>query len=216
MNGTRTDNNERYDNGSISMWRLLKIIKKHFILVIVMTVLVAVGSFAVAKYAITPQYTSTAQILVNQKNATANGQAFNNQQADVQMINTYKELINNHKVLSKTQKQLANPTEGQVAYQISYRKLEKMVSVRTIQNAQVFELKAQAPDAHEAATIANTVTSVFQKQVKSDMGYNNTKVTSKAYASSKPSFPNVILFTLGGVIVGFFLGSVIAVIKEVD
>ena len=211
MNETQTANQKQYDDGSITLWQLLRIMKRHFFLILIMTVLIAGGGFAIAKYALEPQYTSTAQILVNQKDATANGQAFNNQQAAVQMISTYKELITNHQILSSAQKQLAQPEDtDQPAYQLSYKKLKKMVSVRTIQNAQVFELRVKAPNAQEAATIANTVTDTFQNKIKKIMGFNNTKVTSRAIVPTKPSFPNVLLFTLGGALLGLFLGTVVA------
>ena len=197
MNETQTANQKQYDDGSITLWQLLRIMKRHFFLILIMTVLIAGGGFAIAKYALEPQYTSTAQILVNQKDATANGQAFNNQQAAVQMISTYKELITNHQILSSAQKQLAQPEDtDQPAYQLSYKKLKKMVSVRTIQNAQVFELRVKAPNAQEAATIANTVTDTFQNKIKKIMGFNNTKVTSRAIVPTKPSFPNVLLLSL--------------------
>lgn len=217
MNETQTANQKQYDDGSITLWQLLRIMKRHFFLILIMTVLIAGGGFAIAKYALEPQYTSTAQILVNQKDATANGQAFNNQQAAVQMISTYKELITNHQILSSAQKQLAQPEDtDQPAYQLSYKKLKKMVSVQTIQNAQVFELRVKAPNAQEAATIANTVTDTFQNKIKKIMGFNNTKVTSRAIVPTKPSFPNVLLFTLGGALLGLFLGTVVAVFEEVD
>lgn len=217
MNETQTANQKQYDDGSITLWQLLRIMKRHFFLILIMTVLIAGGGFAIAKYALEPQYTSTAQILVNQKDATANGQAFNNQQAAVQMISTYKELITNHQILSSAQKQLAQPEDtDQPAYQLSYKKLKKMVSVRTIQNAQVFELRVKAPNAQEAATIANTVTDTFQNKIKKIMGFNNTKVTSRAIVPTKPSFPNVLLFTLGGALLGLFLGTLVAVFEEVD
>ena len=217
MNETQTANQKQYDDGSITLWQLLRIMKRHFFLILIMTVLIAGGGFAIAKYALEPQYTSTAQILVNQKDATANGQAFNNQQAAVQMISTYKELITNHQILSSAQKQLAQPEDtDQPAYQLSYKKLKKMVSVRSIQNAQVFELRVKAPNAQEAATIANTVTDTFQNKIKKIMGFNNTKVTSRAIVPTKPSFPNVLLFTLGGALLGLFLGTVVAVFEEVD
>lgn len=215
MNETQIMQNNYYNEG-ISLWQLLRIIKQHFLLIIVTTILIGGATFGVSKYALTPKYTSSAQILVNQKDATANGQAYTNQQADIQMINTYKGLITNYQILSEVSKKLANPTSGTVAYHLSYKKLKKMVSVQTSQNSQLFEVKVKANDAQEASTVANTVTDVFQKRIKGIMGFRNTKVTSRAIPQSKPSFPNVSLFTIGGILVGFFLGTVIAVIKETD
>lgn len=214
MKETRTANNIYYSEG-MSLWRLLDTIKNHYLLIIIMTVVVAAGSFSVSKFALIPQYSSSAQILVNQKNATENGQAFTNQQADIQMINTYKGLITNHQILSAAKDQLANPTDAdQPAYRLSYKRLKKMVSVQTSQNSQLFEIKAKARNAQEAAVVANTVTDVFQQRVKNIMGFKNTKVTSRAIVQTKPSFPDVKLFTLGGALLGLFLGVVIAVIKE--
>lgn len=215
MNETRTAQKKGYYSDGIRLWQLFKVMKDHAVLIIVMTIIVAIGSFGIARFVIAPQYTASAQILVNQKHATADGQAFNNQQADIQMINTYKGIITNHQILSTAQKQLADPTSGPT-YNLSYRRLKKMVSVQTSENSQLFELKAKAPSAQEAATVANTVTTVFQKRIKGIMGFSNTKVTSRAVVPTKPSFPSVTLFALGGALVGFFLGTVIAVIKEVD
>lgn len=215
VNETHTTQNNIYYSEGISLWRLLDVIKNNLLLIIIMTVVISAVSFGVAKYALIPQYTSSTQILVNQKNATDNGQAFTNQQADIQMINTYKGLITNHQNLNAARKQLANPIDSDItAYRISYKKLQKMVSVQTTQNSQLFEIRAKSQNAQEAATVANTVTDVFQKRVKNIMGFKNTKVTSRAIVQTKPSFPNIKLFTLGGALLGFFLGIVIAVIKE--
>lgn len=215
VNETRTTQNNIYYSEGISLWRLLDVIKNNLLLIIIMTVVISAVSFGVAKYALIPQYTSSSQILVNQKNATDNGQAFTNQQADIQMINTYKGLITNHQNLNAARKRLANPIDSDsTAYRISYKKLQKMVSVQTTQNSQLFEIRAKSQNAQEAATVANTVTDVFQERVKNIMGFKNTKVTSRAIVQTKPSFPNIKLFTLGGALLGFFLGIVIAVIKE--
>ena len=60
----------------------------------------------------TPKYTATTQLLVNQKNENnANGQAYNNQQADIQVINTYKDIITSPVILKETKKELANPVK---------------------------------------------------------------------------------------------------------
>ncbi|MGM9892164.1 YveK family protein [Limosilactobacillus sp.] len=211
VNETRTERNA-FPNDSIRLWQLIKAMRKHLVMIIVATVFVAAVCFGLAKYAIVPQYTSSSQILVNQKHATADGQAFNNQQADIQMINTYKGIITNHQILNATRVQLADANPG---YRLSYKRLKKMVSVQTSQNSQLFEIRAKASSPREATVIANTVTDVFQKRIKKIMGFSNTKVTSRAVVPDKPSFPNVTLFTLGGALIGFFLGTVVAVIKEV-
>lgn len=56
----------------------------------------------------TPKYTSTTQILVNKKTSNE-GLEYQNQQADVQMISTYKDIITNQVVLKQVQHNLAHP-----------------------------------------------------------------------------------------------------------
>ena len=74
-------------------------------------VALAVVDFGVAEFLITPQYTSTTQILVNRKTDSSQAAtAYTEQQADVQMISTYKDLITNQVVLKQASKDLRNNT----------------------------------------------------------------------------------------------------------
>ena len=84
--------------------------RKHIKMLIVWTLLAGILGFVVAEFVVVPKYTATTEILVNQKHSNdSNGQAYNNQQADIQMINTYKDIITNQVILSKASKQLKDP-----------------------------------------------------------------------------------------------------------
>ena len=84
--------------------------RKHIKMLIIWTLLAGVLGYVVAQFVVVPKYTATTEILVNQKHeSNDNGQAYNNQQADIQMINTYKDIITNQVILSKASKQLKNP-----------------------------------------------------------------------------------------------------------
>lgn len=86
--------------------------RKHLKMLIVWTLLAGILGFVVAEFVVVPKYTATTEILVNQKHTNDNnGQAYNNQQADIQMINTYKDIITNQVILSKASKQLKNPVK---------------------------------------------------------------------------------------------------------
>ncbi len=94
---------------TLDLRRLVALCRRHFWVLVISTLGLALVGWAFAEFALTPQYTATAQILVNQKHDTDNGQYFNEQQADIQMINTYKDIITNQVILSRTTKELANP-----------------------------------------------------------------------------------------------------------
>lgn len=86
-----TDSNNELTN-TIDLHQLLALLRRNYQMLILWTVLIGVLGFAVAKFAVIPKYTATTEILVNQKHGNNNGQAYNNQQADVQIINTYKDI----------------------------------------------------------------------------------------------------------------------------
>ena len=106
------NNSQQTLNNTIDLHRLVMLCRKHIKMLIIWTILVGILGFVVAQFVVVPKYTATTEILVNQKHENNdNGQAYTNQQADIQMINTYKDIITNQVILSKASKQLKNPVK---------------------------------------------------------------------------------------------------------
>ena len=104
------NNSQQTLNNTIDSHRLMVLCRKHIKMLIIWTLLAGVLGFVIAQFVVVPKYTATTEILVNQKHTNDNnGQAYNNQQADIQMINTYKDIITNQVILSRASKQLKNP-----------------------------------------------------------------------------------------------------------
>ena len=124
--------------------------------------------FVVAKYALVPKYTSNTQILVHQKKTNANDnnsnnqQAYTNQQADVQMINTYKDLIVSRAILNKV---VAEINSSQNA-KLTVGHLQKEVAITNKQNSQIFTVSVTDPSPKQSALVANLLTKTFIKQSK--------------------------------------------------
>ena len=193
-----------------------------------------------AQFVVVPKYTATTEILVNQKHeSNDNGQAYNNQQADIQMINTYKDIITNQVILSKASKQLKNPVKvikpaqpadgtrklikeaqpavverGGKSYNLSTAELKEAISVQTQQNSQVFSLQVKTDDPQESAVVANTVANVFKQQIKKIMSVNNVTIVSRASTPDEPSFPNKKLFALAGAVLGLILSFLYILIGD--
>lgn len=204
-------------NNTIDLSRLMAILRKHFKMLIVWTLLAGVLGFVVAQFVVVPKYTATTEILVNQKHNNENGQAYANQQADVQMINTYKDLITNQVVLNKVSHQLNSTTVAREygrSYNMPVNKLKDTISIKTQQNSQVFSVAVKTDDPNLSAATANTIAQVFKKQIKKIMAVNNVTIVSRAAAPDSPSFPNVKLFTLTGAVLGLLLSAIYLIIKE--
>lgn len=98
-------------NNVLELRQLWQIIRKHFFSIVVMAIIGAAAGFGIAKFVIAPTYSASTSMLVNRSaddtsTATAN---LSDQQADVQLINTYKNLIISSNVLGTVSKELKNP-----------------------------------------------------------------------------------------------------------
>ncbi|WP_273715741.1 YveK family protein [Leuconostoc mesenteroides] len=98
-------------NNVLELRQLWHIIQKHFFALIFMAIIGACAGYGVAKFFIAPTYSASTSMLVNRSaddtsTATAN---LSDQQADVQLINTYKNLIISSNVLGTVSDKLENP-----------------------------------------------------------------------------------------------------------
>lgn len=212
------NNSAEESKNTIDLSRLMALLRKHFKMLIVWTLVVGLLGFVVAQFVVVPKYTATTEILVNQKHTNDNdGQAYNNQQADIQMINTYKDIITNQVILNKVSRELNSTTTAREygrSYNMPVAKLKKAIKINTQQNSQVFSVAVETNDPNLSAATANTIARVFKQQIKKIMSVNNVTIVSRAAAPGSPSFPNVKLFTLAGAVLGLLLSTIYLIIKE--
>lgn len=204
----------------------------------------AVG-FVLAAFVVEPKYTSTTQILVNQKrNTTDAGQAFNAQQADVQLINTYKDIVTSPVILKDASKWIKNPTEVvKPAKKAKYRTLadgtKKLVS--PAEPAVVRRAGRGYNVSAKEMQKAVSVTTQQQSQVFTISAKSNDPEKAQAIANAvaqtfknkiksimnvnnvtivspaslgAKTFPKTSLFTLAGVMLGFIISIVLIVLRD--
>lgn len=182
---------------------LLKHIKLVIFTVIVTTLLVVLGMNFVVK----PKYQSTSEIIVNQK-LDKDVQLAEQQQvqaADLQLVNTYKSVLNSQMVSNVVKKKV-----GKNVYQGS------SIDVSTDTSSQVISISVTSPNPRHAAKIANETAYVFKNKIKNIMNANNVSVISKATANPNPIFPKKILGVILGVVFGFILGGFLSLFKEIN
>ena len=100
----------------IDLRQLWLIVRRNGWLMILLGVLFSGISFGVAKFVIPPMYSASADLLVNRQDGdTQQGLQYNDQQADVQIINTYKDIITRPIILNAVVKELNSPRKVQVS-----------------------------------------------------------------------------------------------------
>ncbi|ATF41871.1 YveK family protein [Weissella paramesenteroides] len=90
----------------IDIKRLWLILRKNMLLMIVWGIVFAGTAFGISRFVIQPEYSSSVALLVNRKQDENTTTQLQNQQADVQMINTYKDIITRPVILGTVVKNL--------------------------------------------------------------------------------------------------------------
>lgn len=189
----------------ISLVELFDILKKRLGLIISTTLM---GLLLVSLYTffmVTPEYSSTTQLLVNR----AEG-ADTIQQSDIntniQLINTYKDIITGPVILDEVRDELNMTT--------SHAGLSNRLSISSENNSQVFSIRVTDTNPYNAALIANTTADVFQESLPDIMNVDNVTVISIAEPNTSPISPNHTLDMAIGVVLGAMIGIGIAFLIE--
>ena len=194
---------------TISLQDIFKTLKKRAALIISFTVIAGIIAAIISFYVLTPIYQATTQVLVNQKKEDIAQQVTSADiQSDLQLINTYNEIIKSPAILSIVAENLALPlTPGQLASKIT---------VTNANNSQVLNVSVQDENYNVAVDIANQVVEVFREEVPELMNVNNVNVLSPAVYLENPSpiKPNKMLNVAIALVIGLMVGVGIAFLLE--
>lgn len=193
---------------TVSFGFFIQLVRKYWRAILSFTVVGLIVAAGLTFFVITPKYQSSVQILVNRKNTNA-ATEYAGQQADVQMITTYKELIAGQVVLKPAKQQLSK----RYGIERSLNTLKSEVSVTSTTNSQVFSIAVTDADAKASATIANQIARSFKNQVQKIIKVNNVTIVAPAETPNGAASPKKPLNMLIGLVVGLLLGFVYAAIR---
>lgn len=196
---------------TINIDQIFGILRKYRRLILSSTVVCTLLAIVITFFLITPQYSASTELLVNRKQSGDANVQWNQVQTDVQMINTYKDLITKPVIMDSVAKKINNGSNQK----LSDTDIAEMISVSNNQNSQVFSVTAKADNAYTAADIANTTAQTFQNKAPKIMsGTDNVSIISEAKPDLTPVSPKKNLNILIGLIFGFVLGIGIAFLRE--
>ena len=236
---------QKQTDNTIDLTQLLQLCRRHIWALILWSVGLALVGWGIANFVISPKYTSSAQILVNQKNGRNDpNAAYAAQQANMQLVTTYKDIITSHVILQDASNRLANPVKVvKKAKPAKYRTTDdgRKVLVRKAQPAVIErDGKAYSVSAKQLAKSVSIATQqqsqVFSVSAKADTPekakaeanavarsfrdqipniMNINNVTIVAPATNGvQSSPNVKMFTLAGFVIGLVLTFAVILIRE--
>lgn len=193
---------------TISIKEIIGVFRKRLLTLFISTLVgLAVASF-VTFFILTPKFSSQAQLIVTlpQSNITN----VNDVNTNLQMINTYKDMIISDLVLSEVKDQLE--TQDQLAMTVG--EIKQAITVNQSENSQMFSIQAISSIPDNAQKIANTTAEVFQTKAKDVMNVDKISIISGAVANTTPVSPNNKLNLVIGLVLGMMVGVGLAFLFE--
>ena len=191
----------------ISLKELYQIVKKHFLTILISMIVGVLVSVLAMMFLVTPKYNSEAQLLVNQQSSQQNIQV-SEIQSNIQMINTYRDIITGQSVLSTVNENLGG--------QYTITQLRDAITVDQGQNSQAFKVTAVMETAEDAQLVLNELVTTFETTIGEIYGDVEASifVLSPATFNSNRVSPKLIIFILIGAIIGLAISILIILIIE--
>ena len=193
---------------TISLQELFQVLKKRAALILIITIIAALVAGMFSSLCITPKYRVSSQILVNKAESENSIYSSNEVSTNVQLINTYNEIIKSPAVLQSVIDDLE--------LDLTIEELNKKISVSSANNSQVMNIVVEDESILNAVNIANKTAQVFKEKIVDIMNVNNVTILSKARVkgNESPVSPNTLLNTAIGLVVGLMASIGLAFLLE--
>ena len=193
----------------ITISDLLKMFLNHIKLIIIVTLLGTLIAFLYVTYLVTPMYTTSALILVQNGNSfeeegSSSSAALNGDKVNMNDINSSVMLANTCSTLFTV-----DPTMKSIISGAS-------VSISVVEDSYFLRITSTSSDPHTAANIANLVANTAPEVFKKYFGDGGKVDTvDVAQVPSSPSSPQKSKYILIGALIGLVLSLIISFLIEI-
>lgn len=188
-------NNE--ENEVIDLVEILYAIRQHLLKVILATVVAAIIGFAASKFLMTPQYSSSAMMIVNTRQDVTSNVTSDQINSATKLVATYSIIIKSDTVLQQVIDNLG--------LNLTYAKLNKRVTVAAVDDTQVMKITVQSDSPEWARQVCEQIITVAPDVIKEAVEAGSVKVISNPSLATEPVSPNIKKNTMLAAAVGFVL-----------
>ncbi|WP_239775983.1 Wzz/FepE/Etk N-terminal domain-containing protein [Mammaliicoccus sp. K-M42] len=191
---------------TIDLSKLFAILKKNIKYLIILPVVFLILSMVLTFVLMTPKYSTSTQVLVNQKETDSQLMA-QQVQSDLQLVNTYSEILKSPRILDKVSKNLKGKySSGEIA---------GMLTVSNHAESKILNITVENESRENAGKVANEIANVFSKEVSDIMNVDNVSILSKADNNGSKVSPKPLLNAIVGVFLGLIIALIIIFLKEI-
>ena len=177
-------------------------------LILLIGIVVGALAFGYAKFLITPTYTSSIQVYVNNDYADG-GPGISSSQIDAaqNLAYTYMVILESRNVLDDVAKQSGlDYTSNQI---------RNMIYSKALNGTEVFEVAVTCEDYKHAAIIANTIADVLPEKIAAVVEGSSVRIVDYAVENRNPVAPNTRNYLLIGIAAGALLAIATVIVGDI-
>lgn len=191
---------------TIDLSKLFGILKKNIKYIIILPIVFLMLSMVITFLFMTPKYSTSTQVLVNQKETDSQLVA-QQVQSDLQLVNTYSEIIKSPRILDKVSKNLKG--------KYSSNEISGMLTVTNQAESKILNITVENESRENAGKVANEIANVFSKEASDIMKIDNVSILSKADNNGSKVSPKPLINAVVGVFLGLIIALIIIFLKEI-
>ena len=202
--------NEYY---TIDVMHILKSLLQRAWLIVLAGLLSAIVGFSIASYAITPTYSASVKLYVNNNSISVGGAQVSISSSQIvaaqNLVKTYTEILNSRTTLERVIDKTG------VSY--TYGQLAGMIKAGPSNDTEIMKVTVTTTDPYEAAQIANCIAEVLPIRVSEIIDGASMEVVDSAVPNLNKVGPSITKYTAIGMILGVLLmAAILAILAIMD
>lgn len=197
---------ENRDQIEIDLKRMFVVLLTRAWLIILVGVIFATAAFCYAKFAVTPTYSASVQMYVNNNYPESPGYSSSQLTAAQELADTYMVIIRSRDMLTKVQEDTG------LGYSVSA--LKGMVTTASVNDTEIFQVTVTCNNFQHAAMIADSISRILPEHSLTVIEYCSVTVVESAQENPNKVAPSLSKYALIGAVVGCFLMAVVVVVLE--
>jgi capsular polysaccharide biosynthesis protein len=175
--------------------QIFGILKRKYLVILLVTILCAAAAFTLSKYIMTPKYTASASMYVfSDTSKTESIITSNELTASQKLVNTYIVVLKSETVLDQV---IVNLNINLTADDIRER-----MTAGAIDGTEAFTISIEDSDPKRAQQIVNAIADIAPQEIIRVVKAGGVEVIDYAKEPAEASSPNVMLYTLAGALIG--------------
>ncbi len=197
---------EKFENNKdyyvVDIMHIVKAVWRKIWLVILVGVIIAAMGFAYATFLITPTYSSSIMLYVNNSSFSAGDLGFS---ISTSQLNAAQSLAKTYTVILKNRTTLQRLID-ETGVEYSWGQVNRMINATSVNDTEVMRVTVTCEDPYKAEKIANGIAKVLPQRISEIIEGASMEVVDSAVANPRKVAPSVTRYA----VYGFLLGTILA------